>query len=174
MCAVRSRAARREQVQRELERKGRELQAIDLALEALTRANARLRERFSPELDRRAGAYLERLTGGRYDRLTLTREMEGAAARTGDPLTRDALYLSRGAADQLYLAVRLAVCGLCLPQRPPIVLDDALSDFDDGRTRLALDLLRQLAQGQQVLLFTCHSREKELLEGAGDVTFLAL
>ena len=54
------------------------------------------------------------------------------------------------------------------------MLDDALSDFDDGRTRLALDLLRQLAQGQQVLLFTCHSREKELLEGAGDVTFLAL
>ena len=43
---------------------------------------------------------------------------------------------------------------------------------DSCRGELAM--LRQLAQGQQVLLFTCHSREKELLEGAGDVTFLAL
>ena len=166
--------ARREQVQRELERKGRELQAIDLALEALTRANARLRERFSPELNRRAGAYLEQLTGGRYDRLTLTREMEGAAALRGEALTRDALYLSRGTFDQLYLAVRLAVCALCLPQRPPVVLDDALSDFDDGRARLALELLRRLAGEQQVLLFTCHGREERLLAGAEDVTFLTL
>lgn len=166
--------ARREQVRRELERRRQEYQAIDTALEALTRANARLRERFSPELNRRAGAYLEQLTGGRYDRLTLTREMEGAAALRGEALTRDALYLSRGTFDQLYLAVRLAVCALCLPQRPPVVLDDALSDFDDGRARLALELLRRLAGEQQVLLFTCHGREERLLAGAEDVTFLTL
>lgn len=167
-------SARQEQLREQLERKQGEYAAIDTALEALARANTRLRERFSPELNRRAGGYLSRLTGGKYDRLTLNRELEGAAAQAGDPMTRSALYLSRGTVDQLYLAVRLAVCELCLPQRPPIVLDDALADFDDGRTAQGLALLRELAEEQQVLLFTCHGRERAQLEGAPGVTVLSL
>ena len=167
-------SARQEQLREQLERKQGEYAAIDTALEALARANTRLRERFSPELNRRAGGYLSRLTGGKYDRLTLNRELEGAAAQAGDPMTRSALYLSQGTVDQLYLAVRLAVCDLCLPQRPPIVLDDALADFDDGRAAQGLALLRELAEEQQVLLFTCHGREREQLKGAPDVTVLPL
>ena len=167
-------SARQEQLREQLERKQGEYAAIDTALEALARANTRLRERFSPELNRRAGEYLSRLTGGKYDRLTLNRELEGAAAQAGDPMTRSVLYLSQGTVDQLYLAVRLAVCDLCLPKRPPIVLDDALADFDDGRAAQGLALLRELAEEQQVLLFTCHGREREQLKGAPDVTVLSL
>ena len=41
--------------------------------------------------------------------------------------------LSAGALDQLYLAVRLAICELVLPpeKQVPIVLDDALAKVDD-------------------------------------------
>ena len=84
------------------------------------------------------------------------------------------LALSRGTADQLYLAVRLAVCRLCLPGKPPIVLDDALAAFDDRRMALALDLLRELAGEQQLLLFTCQRREEEALAGVPGVTRLTL
>ena len=84
-------------------------------------------------------------------------------------LPRSVLSLSRGTADQVYLAVRLAVCQLCLPDRPPVVLDDALAAFDDHRLALALDLLRELAGQQQVLLFSCQAREGALLEGAPGV-----
>ena len=143
-------------------------------MDALKRANTRLQERFSPELNRLAGQYLSRLTGQRYSSVTLNRELEGAAARAGDVLPRSALYLSRGTADQLYLAVRLAVCRLCLPEKPPLVLDDALAAFDDERLGLALGLLEELAKEQQVLLFTCQSREGALLEGRPGVTRLAL
>ena len=90
--------------------------------------------------------------------------LEGEAARMGDVLPHPALYLSRGTTDQLYLAVRLAVCKLCLPDLPPIMLDDALTAFDDERTKLALTLLRELSGKQQILLFTCHKREGEILE----------
>ena len=71
--------------------------------------------------------------------------------------------------DQLYLAVRLAVCQLALPGEDPapLVLDDALSDFDDSRMALALNCLRDLSRERQVLLFTCHSREQRWLEQAG-------
>ncbi len=167
-------AARREELAGELARREEEYGALTLALKTLEGANARLQERFSPELNRLAGEYLSRLTGGRYASLTLSRELEGMAARAGDVLPRSALYLSRGTADQLYLAVRLAVCRLCLPEKPPLVLDDALAAFDDGRLALALGLLEELAGEQQVLLFTCQGREGALLAGRPGVTRLVL
>jgi len=43
------------------------------------------------------------------------------------------------------------------------VLDDALAAFDDDRLALALGLLRELGQEQQVLLFTCQRREQDAL-----------
>ena len=72
-----------------------------------------------------------------------------------------------GAAEQLYLAMRLAMCELVLPagEPCPILLDDALDAFDDTRAAYALDCLLDLAEKRQVLLFTCHSREKEMLRG---------
>lgn len=162
-------AARREELEGALDRRTRELEALSLAMEALQEANTQLQERFSPELNRLAGQYMARLTGERYASVTLNRELEGLAARTGDVLPHSALYLSRGTADQLYLAVRLAVCRLCLPEKPPILLDDALAAFDDQRLALALDLLRELAAGQQVLLFTCQSREERALGGTANL-----
>ena len=71
--------------------------------------------------------------------------------------------------DQLYLAVRLAVCELALPAEDPapLVLDDTLANFDDQRAALALELLQALSRDRQILLFTCHSREKALLAARG-------
>ena len=66
------------------------------------------------------------------------------------------------------------VCRLCLPQRPPIVLDDALAAFDDGRLKLALGLLEELSREQQVLLFTCQTREGAALGDAPGLTRLVL
>ena len=163
-------AARREALEEALHRREEEYGALTLALDALGRANTRLQERFAPALNRLAGAYLSRLTGARYARVSLSRELEGAAARTGDVLPRSVLALSRGTADQLYLAVRLAVCRLCLPEKPPLVLDDALAAFDEERLGLALGLLEELAGEQQVLLFTCQSREGAALAGRPGVT----
>ena len=61
--------------------------------------------------------------------------------------------------------MRLAVCGLVLPGDDPcpLVLDDALANFDDGRCALALELLEELGRERQILLFTCHAREGALL-----------
>ena len=157
---------RREALTQALEERRQEHQALSLALEALEEANGQLRARFSPALNRRAGELFSALTGGKYEEVTLTRELEASAREAGDIRPRRALTLSRGTVDQLYLAVRLAVCELALPGEDPapLVLDDALSDFDDGRMALALECLRDLARKRQVLLFTCHSREQAWLE----------
>ena len=168
--------ARREAVLEELDRRRGEYAAIDAALAALETAHDRLQARFSPALNRRAGELMAALTGGKYDRVSLTQQFEALAEERGGLLPRRALSLSRGTADQLYLAVRLAVCQLVLPGEDPcpLVLDDALADFDDGRCALALDLLAELGKERQILLFTCHSREAGLLAGREGVSIQTL
>ena len=55
-----------------------------------------------------------------------------------------------------------------------MVLDDALANFDDARCAAALDYLTREAQNRQILLFTCHSREADLLAGDPDVSIQRL
>ena len=158
--------ARRSQLDEQLARRSEEYDALTAALDALSAANDALRQRFSPALNREAGALFAALTGGRWDKLSLARDFSAQAAAEGDPLPRPALALSAGTAEQLYLAVRLAICRLTVPDAP-LVLDDALAFFDDGRCALALELLRSLAADRQVLLFTCHGREADWAQAHG-------
>lgn len=168
--------ARLEAKREELERRREEYDALTLALETLEEANNAMQARFSPALNRRAGELLAALTGGRYDGLTLTRAFDALAQEAGQVLPRSVLALSRGTADQLYLAVRLAVCDLTLPQQdpPPLLLDDALVSFDDQRMALALELLLERSERQQILLFTCHSREGAWAAGRPGAVHLLL
>lgn len=152
----------REQLCGQLERRRTEYEALSLALDGLQQANAALQARFAPELNHRSGQILSALTGGRYQSMTLDREYEASAQSADSLLPRSSLSLSRGTADQLYLAVRLAVCQLCLPGEDPspLVLDDALLTFDDERMALALGYLSQTPR--QTLLFSCQQRESRL------------
>ena len=144
-----------------------EYQALQLAREALDRANTALQTRFSPALGRRAAEIFGELTESRYTGVVLDRTFHLSAEPAGDSLFRDAALLSAGTADQLYLTVRLAICELVLPSEKgaPIILDDALANFDDNRCAAALRWLRREAERRQILLFTCHSREAALLAG---------
>lgn len=167
-------SARQEELTEALTRRTLEYDALELAMKTMAEANARLQERFSPELNRLSGEYLARLTGGQYPSVSLSRELEGSVRSRDGLLPHSALYLSRGTADQLYLAVRLAICRLCLPERPPIFLDDALTAFDDQRLQAALTLLEELGREQQLLLFSCHRREQARMKDVPGVTCLEL
>ncbi|MBQ3556229.1 MAG: AAA family ATPase [Oscillospiraceae bacterium] len=162
--------ARREKLCAELTRRRTEYAAIEQAIAALDGANNALQQRFAPQLNQLAGELLGKLTGGRYEGVALNREFEASARGTDGLLPRSTLALSRGTADQIYLAVRLAVCKLCLPQEDagPVVLDDALLTFDDERMALALKVLAGL--DRQVLLFSCQQREAKL--GLGNILSL--
>lgn len=146
--------------------------AIALAMETLEEANSELQNRFAPQLGQRAAELFSLLTDGAYSDVALDRSFHLAAAPAGDPIRQDAQLLSAGAGGQLYLAVRLAVCELVLPREdaPPLVLDDALADFDDRRCRIALRLLKEEAKRRQILLFTCHSREAAFFDGDPEVS----
>ena len=144
-----------------------EYDALRLAMDTLTGANAVLQNRFSPQLSRRTAEIFHELTEGRYTAAALDRSFHLTARPAGDPIDRDIQLLSAGAADQLYLSARLAICELVLPPEKsiPIILDDALTNFDDERCAAALRWLKQAAAHRQILLFTCHSREADFFAG---------
>ncbi len=163
---------RRGELDAQLSRHLEEYDALTVALDALSEANDALRQRFSPALNQKAGELFAALTGGRWPRLTLARDFSAQGLEEGGTLPHPSLALSTGTEEQLYLAVRLAVCALTVPDAP-LVLDDALAAFDDRRCALALELLRELAGERQILLFSCHGREAEWAE-AHDVPVLKL
>ena len=74
--------------------------------------------------------------------------------------------LSAGARDQLYLAVRLAICEFLSrgTEALPLLLDDVFASSDDSRLRAGmLALIESFGAGHQILIATCHrSRMQEL------------
>ena len=153
-----------------------EYDAISLAMDTLSQANTVLQNRFSPALGTRAAEIFSAITGGRYDKVLLSRDLSLSAEMTGDPVGRSVRLLSQGAADQLYLAVRLAICDMVLPADKcvPLILDDALISFDDERLHAALDYLLEESRRRQILLFTCQRREMSYLQGRENVSVTEL
>lgn len=144
-----------------------EYDALTAAMEALEAADQTLQNRFSPALGQRAAEIFSALTDGKYSGVLFRRDFSLSAQPEGDTVPRELPLLSQGAADQLYLAVRLAICEMILPpeQNPPLILDDALLTFDDARLSTTLDYLTRLGAQRQILLFTCQGREAALLRG---------
>ncbi len=78
---------------------------------------------------------------------------------------RDAALLSHGTAEQVYLLLRIALADqLTRPgELSPLILDDPTPHFDTERTLAVLDLLLQVSEERQVILF---SQEPEILAWA--------
>lgn len=138
--------------------------ALQAGLAALEQAQQDLQSRFAPKIAAEAREILSSLTLGRYDRLLLDRDLSLSAGAAGENTVRPGIWRSDGTVDQLYLALRLAVSRALLPGAP-LVLDDALTRFDDRRLAAALELLRR--EDRQILLFTCQSREARLQQPVG-------
>jgi DNA repair exonuclease SbcCD ATPase subunit len=160
----------------ELYKQKTQYDALSLAVETLKEANSELQTRFSPLLSETAGRIIRRLTDGRYEKLTFDKTLDANAKTADETVSRNILSLSAGTADQIYLALRLAVCALVLPKENPcpLILDDALTNFDDTRAQLALDYLKEAARERQILLFTCHKRETAYFDSDGDVSIVSL
>ena len=135
-----------------------EYDAIALAIDTMRKADEDIQSRFSPALGKLAAEYMQFVTDGKYDGVMLDRDFSATVHEAGGNVPRNAEYLSAGTLDLMYLAVRLAVCSLALPESAncPLIIDDALVNFDADRRRQAMALLEKIAQERQVVLFACN------------------
>ena len=137
--------------------------ALEMAQDALRDATNTLQRRFAPRISKRTQELFGKLTDGRYTRLSLGNDLSISASAQQEDTLRSAQWRSDGTADQLYLALRLAVAEELTPDAP-LILDDAFVRFDDTRLKAALEILKEESEKKQVILFTCQSREKEMEE----------
>ena len=133
--------------------------ALTLAQHTLQQATRELQRRFAPRISQRAQTLFARLTEGRYQRLALNSDLSVESGAEGENTLHSSLWRSDGTADQLYLALRLAVAEALTPSAP-LILDDALVRFDDDRLAAAMEVLQEQSRDQQVIIFTCQSREE--------------
>lgn len=124
-------------------------------------------ERF-PKMLKAAKEYLALLTGGRYVDLDLGKKL---TAIRKDGKKRDVKYLSRGTAEQLYFALKLAFVEQIKDEiNLPILIDDSFVNFDDNRIKYIEQLLKKISENNQVLIFTAQENLVEKL-GIQPLTF---
>ena len=118
------------------------------------------REKQAPLL-KHAGQIFATLTCGSFSSLGLDFDDRDRAHLVGvrpDGGTVAVSGMSTGAADQLYLALRIASIADYLDRAPalPFVADDLFVNFDDERAVAGFQVLGELATMTQVLFFTHH------------------
>ncbi len=144
--------------------------ATKLADQVLTRVRQRIETDRQPRTLQDASAYLQQFTIGKYTRIwtrlgekaLLVDDEKGQAFRVEQ--------LSSGTREQVFLSVRLAMIRDFARQgiEMPMVLDDVTVNFDQSRTEAAARTLMDVsAQGQQILLLTCHLHFAQLFQQQG-------
>ncbi len=153
--------AQLKQVRSRIERLEETYAALEVAQKALSAATSELQRRFAPRIAKRAQELFGKLTDGRYEKVMLAEDLSIHVSAQEENTLRSSQWRSEGTVDQLYLALRLAVAEELTPDTP-LVLDDAMVRFDDTRLKTALNILTEMAENKQVILFTCQSREMKL------------
>ena len=111
-----------------------------------------------PEVLRHASSFFKVMTSGRYVRVITPLDGSEIQVERADGARLSPSLLSRGTAEQLYLAMRLSlVREYAQHVEPlPVVFDDIFVNFDPDRARSSISAVRELCETHQVLLFTCH------------------
>jgi hypothetical protein len=126
-----------------------------------------------PPVLREASRWLSRLTDGRYPSITTAIDEARLEVHDRDGEIWNPERLSRGTREQVFLALRLALIrdlnrhDVSLP----VVMDDALVNFDDARARSAarvlVEFIAEQAADRQMLVLTCHEHVAKTFAAAG-------
>ena len=100
-----------------------------------------------------ASRIFSRLTRGQYTKIHLSDTQAQVQQENGQWM--GAFYLSKGALDQLYIAIRFAfIFQLAKKMKIPVLIDDGFVNFDRERLSIMIELMKELSSVTQVFYFT--------------------
>ena len=143
--------------------------SLNIALSVLSDSYAEVRQSYGSQLEKTASEIFASLTGGNYHNMSISKSFDIAVEKTDVFGVKELDYLSSGTVDQAYLSLRLALSKLICEETEglPIILDDALAQYDDNRTKTALEFLKDYSSNGQIILFTCHNAITMMAEDLG-------
>ena len=106
-----------------------------------------------PLIVEEASRIFSRLTRGQYTKIHLSDTQAKVQQENGQWM--EAFYLSKGALDQLYIAIRFAfIFQLAKKMKIPVLIDDGFVNFDRERLSIMIELMEELSRVTQVFYFT--------------------
>jgi uncharacterized protein YhaN len=139
--------------------------ALTIGQSLLREARAKYERERKPAVVQQGQHFFSMVTNNRYPRLIsppgeTTIQLEDSSGHR-----KTLAELSRGTAEQLYLALRFGLVREFSRRSEslPVVMDDILVNFDPQRANEAARAIAELANDNQVIVFTCHPNTADLL-----------
>ena len=142
----------------------REVEAIEKAKSEIEEIADEIRNSFGKRLNERASFYMGKITNGKYDNLNIDEKLNITV--NGKHSLVAANRLSKGTIEQIYMSLRLGAADLIFEDNEmPILLDDAFAMYDNKRMGNTMRFMA--SEMNQVIMFSCHTREKVMADKLG-------
>lgn len=141
--------------------------SLEIAARTIEELSKDIHSQFAPAINKKVSKIVEKITGGKYNNIKVSESLNIGVENpiTGEIIELDSL--SGGTIDQLYFSLRFGIINSMVDNRLPLILDDCFIQYDDNRLSNIIDFLVDIGSERQVILFTCHNREKKALEDLG-------
>ena len=136
---------------------------INIARTALERAYDKMKKEITPKFTKSLSTIVDRVSDGKYNKINFI-DGEGLIVELENGEYVNANKLSIGTIDQLYLSLRLSAMQEITKEKMPIILDETFAYYDNQRLKNILTYIDEELKENQVIIFTCSNREKEILE----------
>ena len=136
--------------------------AISMASKVLEEAYKEMKETIVPKFTKNLSDTIAKVSNRKYSKV-VTNDKEGLLVEAENGEYVPAKALSMGTIDQLYLSLRFSLSKELTNQKIPIILDEAFAYYDSDRLRNILKYISEEFENNQVIIFTCTSREIKML-----------
>ncbi len=145
------------------------LRILVLAKQLLQSANSRFEELHQPELLRLSSEIFARVTQNRYPSILKKEYGKSESIFVRNELGQDIVdsSLSRGAREQLYISIRLALVTRANSLDIPLLMDDVMVNADIDRARGLAKELALVARNRQIIYFCAKFETLNLFEVSG-------
>ncbi len=155
-----------EQLQNSLDEKEEILKlekSINVAKDAIENAYKKMKEEITPKFTKNLSKIVEKISSNKYKKIKFI-DGEGLIVELENGEYVNSNRLSIGTIDQLYLSLRLSAMEEITEEKMPIILDEVFAYYDTERLNNILKFLHENYKENQILIFTCSNREREILE----------
>ena len=137
--------------------------SYNIAKECMEIAYEKIRDSLSPEFTNELCNLISDISNGKYNKIKFS-DTEGLTVEIDDGRYISVENLSIGTIDQMYLALRISSLKTISKEKMPIILDEAFVYFDDERLKNILEFIHKNYKDNQIIIFTCSDREKNILD----------
>lgn len=140
------------------------IRSLQIARDTIEKISKSIQRDFAPTLNGNVSEIINTITEGRYTEVKVNENMDISVVEPDSNTLISIEELSGGTIDQIYFATRFGITDIILNKCIPLILDDCFVQYDNKRLKNIIKVLLKVSDTRQVILFTCHTREKNLLD----------